>query len=83
MKGVAERENAFEAEFKRNQELAFRVKARRNRLFGYGRLSGLDCQKARRQIPTPRLSSRMISKCWATPMSSEKSRPIWPGGTLL
>jgi len=34
MKGVAEREKAFEAEFKRSQELAFRIKARRNRLFG-------------------------------------------------
>ena len=34
MKGFAEREKAFEAEFKRNQELAFRVTARRNRLFG-------------------------------------------------
>jgi hypothetical protein len=31
MKGLAERENAFDAEFKRNQELAFRVTARRNR----------------------------------------------------
>ena len=31
MKGLAERENAFEAEFKRNQPLAFRVTARRNR----------------------------------------------------
>ena len=29
-----EREKGFEAEFKRNQELAFRVTARRNRLFG-------------------------------------------------
>jgi hypothetical protein len=34
MKGFAEREKTFEAEFKRNQELAFRVTARRNRLFG-------------------------------------------------
>jgi hypothetical protein len=34
MKGLADREKAFEAEFKRNQELAFRVTARRNRLFG-------------------------------------------------
>jgi hypothetical protein len=34
VKGFAEREKAFEAEFKRNQELAFRVTARRNRLFG-------------------------------------------------
>jgi hypothetical protein len=31
MKGLAEREKAFEAEFKRDQELAFRVTARRNR----------------------------------------------------
>jgi len=34
MKGLADREKAFEAEFKRNQELTFRVTARRNRLFG-------------------------------------------------
>ena len=34
MKSIAERGQAFEAEFKRNQELAFRVTARRNRLFG-------------------------------------------------
>ena len=34
MKGFVEREKGFEAEFKRNQELAFRVTARRNRLFG-------------------------------------------------
>jgi hypothetical protein len=34
MKGLADREKAFEAEFSRNQELAFRVTARRNRLFG-------------------------------------------------
>ena len=34
MKGLADRGKAFEAEFKRNQELAFRITARRNRLFG-------------------------------------------------
>jgi hypothetical protein len=34
VKGLADREKAFEGEFKRNQELAFRVTARRNRLFG-------------------------------------------------
>ncbi len=34
MKSFTEREKAFEAEFKRNQELRFRVTARRNRLFG-------------------------------------------------
>ena len=34
MKGLTEREKGFEAEFKRNQELRFRVAARRNRLFG-------------------------------------------------
>jgi len=34
MKGLAEREKAFEAEFKRNQELAFPTTARRSRLFG-------------------------------------------------
>ena len=34
MKSFTEREKAFEAEFKRNQELRFRVSARRNRLFG-------------------------------------------------
>jgi hypothetical protein len=31
---VSEREKGFEAEFKRNQELEFRIGARRNRLFG-------------------------------------------------
>ena len=42
MKSLIEREKGFEAEFKRNQELAFRITARRNRLFGMwaaGRLS--------------------------------------------
>jgi hypothetical protein len=34
VKSFAEREKAFEAEFKRNQELAFRITARRNKLFG-------------------------------------------------
>jgi hypothetical protein len=34
MKSLTEREKGFEAEFKRNQELRFRVTARRNRLFG-------------------------------------------------
>jgi hypothetical protein len=34
MKGLSEREKGFEAEFKRDQELKFRVTARRNRLFG-------------------------------------------------
>ena len=34
MRGFDERQKAFEAEFKRNQELAFRTTARRNRLFG-------------------------------------------------
>jgi len=34
MKSLTEREKGFEAEFKRDQELAFRVTARRNRLFG-------------------------------------------------
>lgn len=34
MKSFSEREKGFEAEFTRNQELAFRITARRNRLFG-------------------------------------------------
>jgi hypothetical protein len=34
MKSFEDREKGFEVEFKRNQELAFRVTARRNRLFG-------------------------------------------------
>jgi hypothetical protein len=34
MRGFDERQKAFEVEFKRNQELAFRITARRNRLFG-------------------------------------------------
>ncbi|HKS88596.1 MAG TPA: DUF1476 domain-containing protein [Stellaceae bacterium] len=34
MKSFVEREKAFEAEFKRNEELAFRLAARRNKLFG-------------------------------------------------
>src|SRR4051794_41004175 len=34
MKSLSDREKGFEAEFKRNQELMFRVTARRNRLFG-------------------------------------------------
>lgn len=34
MADLTERGKAFEAEYSRNQELAFRVTARRNRLFG-------------------------------------------------
>jgi len=34
VKGLSEREKGFEAEFKHRQELAFRIVARRNRLFG-------------------------------------------------
>src|ERR1051325_11528337 len=34
MKSFEDRVKGFEAEFKRNQELQFRVTARRNRLFG-------------------------------------------------
>jgi hypothetical protein len=34
MKGLDEREKRFEAEFMHKQELAFRITARRNRLFG-------------------------------------------------
>jgi hypothetical protein len=34
MKSLEDRQKGFEAEFKRNQELAFRVGARRNKLFG-------------------------------------------------
>jgi len=34
MRSFEDREKGFEAEFKRNQELQFRVTARRNRLFG-------------------------------------------------
>jgi hypothetical protein len=34
MKSLEDRQKGFEAEFKRNQELQFRVTARRNRLFG-------------------------------------------------
>jgi hypothetical protein len=34
MKSFSDREKGFEAEFGRNQELMFRVTARRNRLFG-------------------------------------------------
>jgi hypothetical protein len=34
MRGFDERQKAFEAEFRRNQELAFRTTVRRNRLFG-------------------------------------------------
>ena len=34
MKWVKDRQKGFEAAFQRDQELAFRIKARRNRLFG-------------------------------------------------
>ena len=49
MKSFTDREKAFEAEFKRNQELRFRVTARRNRLFGLwaaGRMGLPDGQAA-------------------------------------
>jgi hypothetical protein len=34
MKSFEDRQKGFEAEFKRNQELQFRITARRNKLFG-------------------------------------------------
>lgn len=34
MENISAREKGFEAEFARNQELAFRIAARRNKLFG-------------------------------------------------
>jgi hypothetical protein len=34
MNSFSERAKGFEAEFKRNQEMAFRITARRNKLFG-------------------------------------------------
>src|SRR5690349_5175792 len=49
MKSFLEREKGFEAEFKHNQELLFRVTARRNRLFGLwaaGRMGLPDGQAA-------------------------------------
>ena len=49
MKSFSDREKGFEAEFKHNQELLFRVTARRNRLFGLwaaGRMGLLDGQAA-------------------------------------
>jgi hypothetical protein len=42
MKSFKDREKGFEAEFKRNQELQFRVTARRNRLFGLWAAGRLD-----------------------------------------
>jgi hypothetical protein len=42
MESFKEREKAFEAEFKRNQELRFRVTARRNRLFGLWAAARMD-----------------------------------------
>jgi hypothetical protein len=49
MKSFSDREKGFEAEFKHNQELLFRVTARRNRLFGLwaaGRMGLPDGQAA-------------------------------------
>jgi hypothetical protein len=49
MKSFSDRGKGFEAEFKRNQELMFRVTARRNRLFGLwaaARMSVPDGQEA-------------------------------------
>jgi len=39
MEGLSEREKAFEAEFKHNQDLAFRIRARRNYFFGFWTVS--------------------------------------------
>jgi hypothetical protein len=49
MKSFMEREKGFEAEFKRKQELMFRVTARRNSCSGCGRSCGWVCLPARRQ----------------------------------
>ena len=42
MKSFSDREKGFEAEFKRNQELRFRVTARGNRLFGLWAAARMD-----------------------------------------
>ena len=68
MKSFTLREKGFEAEFKRNQELLFRVTARRNRLFGLWAAVRWVCLPARRQRPMPRRSSRLTSKHLATPI---------------
>ena len=54
MRSFEDREKGFEAEFKRNQDLAFRVTARRNRLFGMwvAEQLGLPADQAERYART-------------------------------
>ena len=68
MKSFIEREKGFEAEFKRNQELAFRITARRNRLFGLWAAGRLAWKRENRLKPTRRAWSPQISKCPAMAM---------------
>ena len=53
MKSFDDRQKAFEAEFKRDQELVFRIVARRNRLLGLWAAERMGMpagEEARRQL---------------------------------
>ena len=60
-----EREKGFEAKYKHDQEIQFKVTARRNRLWACGRPSSSG-YPGRRSTLTPRLSLSPTSKSPAT-----------------
>ena len=87
MKSFEDRQKGFEAEFKRNQDLAFRVTARRNRLFGAWAAEKLglpaDQSTPLRAIATPStatdlaLAASSIAAASATPaMTRVRRSPI-------
>ena len=70
MKSFEDRQKGFEAAFQRDQELAFRITARRNRLFGLWRRNGWVSPPGMLPRATPKPSSRQISRRRATMMLS-------------
>jgi len=75
MKSLADREKGFEAEFKRNQELMFRVTARRNRLFGLWAAAQLGLPLGEEAEAYAKPSSRPILRHRAMAISSRKCGP--------
>ena len=63
MRSFEDRQKGFEAEFKRNQELQFRVTARGNKLFGLWAAEKLGLQLR----PRPMLAR------WSTPISNSQA----------
>ena len=85
MRSFEDREKGFEAEIKRNQDLAFRVTARRNRLFGMwvAEQLGLPADQAE---PYARTVVEADFFCPVSPPSGpvieRYAGAPWPGGSF-